>query len=103
MDNAFSTGALRAYKIGQSVTAPSSVPTQTPTGPSFAEVLENTVRDTVETVRAGDRAAVAGLQGKLSTQEVVEATMAMETAIETAVAVRDKVVGAYQEVLRMTV
>lgn len=29
--------------------------------------------------------------------------MAMETAIETAVAVRDKVVGAYQEVLRMTV
>lgn len=103
MDTAISTGALRAYKIGQAITAPANVPTPTTNGPSFAEVLENTVRETVETVRTGDRAAVAGLQGKLSTQEVVEATMAMEVAIETAVAVRDKVVGAYQEVLRMTV
>ncbi|MBR9862841.1 MAG: flagellar biosynthesis protein [Rhodobacteraceae bacterium] len=103
MDTAFSTGALRAYKIGQTLPATPTPQKTEPTGPSFAEVLENTARDTVQAVREGDRAAVAGLHGKLSTQEVVEATMAMETAIETAVAVRDKVVGAYQEVLRMTV
>lgn len=103
MDSMYSNGALRAYKAGQSVPAApmsAAVPVE---GPSFSAMLESTLRDTVETVRAGDRAAVAGLQGKMSTQEVVQATMAMEAALDTAVAVRDKVVGAYQEVLRMTV
>jgi flagellar hook-basal body complex protein FliE len=43
------------------------------------------------------------MQGKESTRKVVEALMSAEQALQTAVAVRDKVVQAYQEVVRMSI
>lgn len=54
-------------------------------------------------MRNGDRAVVAGLRGEISTQEVVEATRAMESALQVAISFRNKVVEAYTEVLRMSV
>ena len=59
---------------------------------SFADIL-----------RQGEETAKAGLIGKADAHSVVEALAASELAIETAVAVRDKVVEAYQEILRMPV
>ncbi|MAQ86008.1 flagellar hook-basal body complex protein FliE [Psychromarinibacter halotolerans] len=103
MDSLTSAGALRAYKAAQSAAIGETAGEFSTDGPSFSDVLERTARDTIATVRDGDRAAIAGLKGEISTQQVVEATMAMEAAIDTAVAVRDKVVSAYQEVLRMAV
>ena len=44
-----------------------------------------------------------GLQGQMPMQKVVEATMAMESALKVTVALRDRVVEAYQEVMRMSV
>jgi flagellar hook-basal body complex protein FliE len=41
--------------------------------------------------------------GRVGTQEMVEAVMAMETSLRTTVAIRDKVVEAYQEILRMPI
>lgn len=70
---------------------------------SFSEVLEKSAAETVATVRAGDATAVAGIVGEASLQDVVEATMAMESVIRISVAVRDKLVEAYQEVMRMPI
>ena len=36
-------------------------------------------------------------------QQVVEAVMAAESTLKTAIAIRDKVVNAYQEISRMTI
>ncbi|MGD1870052.1 MAG: flagellar hook-basal body complex protein FliE, partial [Neomegalonema sp.] len=47
--------------------------------------------------------ATAGMTGAADPQSVVEAMLEAEMAIETAVTVRDKVVEAYQEILRMPV
>jgi len=55
----------------------------------------------VSTVREGDATAAAGLTGEAGLQQVVEATMAMESTVKMSVAVRDKLVEAYQEVMRM--
>lgn len=71
--------------------------------PSFSQLLENTAKETVQTIRQGEAAAVAGLQGNMPVQKVVEATLAMESALKVTVALRDRVVDAYQEVLRMSV
>ncbi len=103
MDVGKSSGALLAYRIGQSIEAEPSPVTAKPQGPSFADMLEQAAEDTVDTIRAGEDAAIAGLKGEVSTQDVIEATMAMENAIQTSIAVRDKVVEAYQEILRMSV
>ena len=46
----------------------------------------------METLRAGEAAALAGMQGKASVQQVVEAVMSAEQTLQTAIAIRDKVV-----------
>lgn len=70
---------------------------------SFAEMVENAAADSVRTIREADAAAQAGLAGNATTQQVVEATMALESTVKVAVSMRDKLVTAYQEVLRMPI
>ncbi len=59
--------------------------------------------DFMQTMRAGEETAAAGMVGKADAASVVQALAASQLAIETAVTVRDKVVEAYQEILRMPV
>jgi len=96
-------GASRAYRSAQSVPIDRMAGNVAARGPSFSDMLENVSLRTVETIREGDRAAVSGLKGEMPMQQVIEAVAAMETSMKTAVAIRDKVVSAYQEVLRMAV
>lgn len=56
-----------------------------------------------QNLRAGEETVKSGLTGKADAHSVVEALASMELAVETAVTVRDKVVEAYQEILRMPV
>lgn len=57
----------------------------------------------VQTLREGEKTATAGLAGRADAQSVVTALAASEIAVQTAVTLRDKVVEAYQEILRMPV
>ncbi|WP_106161572.1 flagellar hook-basal body complex protein FliE [Hasllibacter halocynthiae] len=55
------------------------------------------------TVAEGERAAVAAMTGRADPQAMVEALARTQLAVESVVAVRNKVVEAYQEILRMPV
>jgi len=57
----------------------------------------------VDTVMKGEETAKAAIAGRADALSMVEALAATELAMETAVTVRDKVVEAYQEILRMPV
>ncbi|MTH96614.1 flagellar hook-basal body complex protein FliE [Roseibium sp. RKSG952] len=70
---------------------------------SFSDAMANVSADAISRVKEGEAAALAGVDGKASVQQVVEAVMAAEASLRTAVAVRDKVVAAYQEISRMTI
>ena len=72
-------------------------------GPSFVQTVSAVANDMVETLVAGEQTAQDMMAGKADAQAVVEALAATEMALEMAVAVRDKVVEAYQEILRMPV
>jgi flagellar hook-basal body complex protein FliE len=72
-------------------------------GPSAGEVFKTTAEDFMDTLRSGEETVKAGLAGRADPQAVVEAMAATELAVQTAVAVREKVVEAYQEILRMPV
>ena len=72
-------------------------------GPSFSQVLEQISGDAVNTLRGAEATSIAAMQGQASTLEVVEAIKSAEQALQTATAVRDKVVQAYQEVSRMAI
>jgi flagellar hook-basal body complex protein FliE len=69
----------------------------------FGSVLASLARDTMSTIKGGEAAAISGIQGKASTQKVVEAIMSAEQSLQVAISVRDKVVQAYQEIGRMAI
>lgn len=70
---------------------------------SFGDVMVQVAAKATETLKTGEAAAISGIQGKASVQQVVEAVMSAEQALQTAIAIRDKVVAAYQEVSRMAI
>lgn len=92
--------AERAYAPAASLA--SAAPSSTP-AVSFEDFVGDTVANAVETVRRGETVASAGLRGEASAQDVARAILTAETTLQTVVVVRDKVVQAYQELLRMQV
>ncbi len=68
-----------------------------------SDLFAQVATDFMQTMREGEQAAKDGMTGKADAHSVVQALAASELAIETAVTVRDKVVEAYQEILRMPV
>ena len=106
MDTLSPIGASRAYQSARKLPVadvPRLAQVENPDRPSFAALLESTARENVQTIRAGEAAAIAGVQGQMPVQKVVEATLAMESALKTTVALRDRVVEAYQEIMRMSI
>ena len=84
--------------------APAAQPTAGIAGPrDFGAVLAQVSSDAIGTMKAGEAAAIGGIQGKASVQEVVQAIMSAEQTLQTAIAIRDKVVAAYQEISRMAI
>ena len=72
-------------------------------GGDFAGVLRETVEGAVETLRAGEAATLRAAAGKADITEVVTAVSQAEIALQTVVAVRDRVIQAYQDILRMPI
>lgn len=72
-------------------------------GPSFGQAMTRAMEQAVDLGHGADVAASQALTGQGSVTDVVLAVGRAELALQTAVAVRDRVVGAYQEVMRMPV
>lgn len=72
-------------------------------GGSFSDLLAGMVKNSVATAQAGEQQLAAGAMGQADLVNVVTAVAAAETTLEAVVAVRDKVIAAYQEIMRMPV
>lgn len=69
----------------------------------FVSVLKSFASNAVDTVRQGEAAAIAGIQGSLPLQTVVENVLAAERTLQASIAVRDKLVTSYLEISRMQI
>jgi flagellar hook-basal body complex protein FliE len=85
--------------------APSATPAATSggEGASFGEALSRAVQNAVNTSREAEVASARGLMGQGSVTDLVVAVGRAELTLQTAVSVRDRVVAAYQEVMRMPI
>jgi flagellar hook-basal body complex protein FliE len=98
-----STSAIQgAYRSSQELSTDRAEAAAQPET-SFSDMLRDVASGAVDTARTAEQAAEAGLKGELPTQNVVEATLELETTLRIAVSMRDKFVQAYQEVLRMPI
>ena len=73
-----------------------------PTG-GFADILKSAMTDVVQTSRNAEKQMVAQVQGKAELVDVATAISTAETSLETVMAVRDQVISAYQEIMRMPI
>lgn len=74
-----------------------------PPATEFAGILNTLASNAVGTIRAGEQAAAAGITGAMPVQDVVEKVLAAERALQTTIAIRDKMVGAWLELSRMQI
>ncbi len=88
--------AAQSYSSARPVTAP-------PQKSEAGAALGNLASSFVETLQQGEQTAKAAMTGKADPRSLVQALSASELAVETAVTVRDRVVEAYQEILRMPI
>jgi flagellar hook-basal body complex protein FliE len=72
-------------------------------GASFGSLLKEQLGTMMETGRKSDAQALAMASGKANVVDVVTAVAETEVAVETLVSVRDKVIQAYEEIMRMPI
>jgi len=69
----------------------------------FGATLQRAIEGAIGTGHDADNKSMAAIAGKGNITDVVTAVAKAQLALETAVTVRDKMVSAYQEIMRMTI
>lgn len=83
--------------------APAAAQTESSTGADFSALVKAAVSETTGSLKAGEAAASQVAAGEASLVDVVTAVSAAEVSLETAIAVRNRVIEAYQEIMRMPI
>ncbi|MBI2720110.1 MAG: flagellar hook-basal body complex protein FliE [Rhizobiales bacterium] len=72
-------------------------------GQGFGSVLASLVSQASDALKQGEAAGIAGMQGTMPIQQVVDQVLEAERTLQTTVAIRDKLVGALLEISRMQI
>lgn len=73
------------------------------TGMDFGQMVQEAVETVVDKGQQADEKAIGMIEGKTGVVDVVTAVAETEVALETMVAVRDRVISAYEEIMRMPI
>ena len=72
-------------------------------GGGFAEMVGSAVKDSLGTINKAETVSANSLVGKASLTDVVSAVNGAEIALKSVVAIRDKVINAYQDIMKMPI
>jgi len=103
MSNAANAYATAAQLIDQGAQGKGvGLSTKEPTE-DFANLVTDALTNMVESGRDAEQKAAQVVQGNGNIVDVVTAVAETEVALETVVAVRDRVISAYEEIMRMPI
>lgn len=98
--------AANAYKLAQGL-ANRSEQGQSGLGdatkPDFASMVQQAVGGVVDQGRAAEAKSLSYASGKTDVIDMVTAVSETEVALETMVSIRDKVIAAYEDIMRMPI
>ncbi|BCM81566.1 flagellar hook-basal body complex protein FliE [Methylobacterium indicum] len=98
--NAFAAGAYAAIQnMGRTPAAGLAGAGES----GFTQLLSSALDGVSEAGKRADGQAMAAAAGKANVVDVVTAVAESETAIQTLVAVRDRVISAYEDIMRMQI
>jgi flagellar hook-basal body complex protein FliE len=73
------------------------------TGEGFGELVKQAAQSTVDSLKQGEAATMQAVAGKADIAQVVTAVSNAEVTLQAAVAVRDRVIQAYLDIIRMPI
>jgi len=92
------TQAYRSVESGLSTAAPAAVP-----GADFGDTLKRAIQGALDTGAQAETQTTQAISGHGNISEVVTAVSKAELALQTTVALRDRIVQAYQDIMRMPI
>jgi flagellar hook-basal body complex protein FliE len=72
-------------------------------GVSFSDFLRQKADDSIKALKSGEQMSAKAITGEAGIVDVVQAVGAAEVTLQTVVAVRDRLISAYQEIMRMPI
>ncbi|MFO1109875.1 MAG: flagellar hook-basal body complex protein FliE [Bradyrhizobium sp.] len=72
-------------------------------GPSFSALLKDAIGNVVDAGKKSDAQTMSMASGKANVMDVVTAVAETDVAVSTLVSVRDRVIQAYEDIMRMPI
>ena len=72
-------------------------------GPTFSALLKDAIGSVAEAGKKSDAQSMAMVSGKANVMDVVTAVAETDVAVSTLVSVRDRVIQAYEDIMRMPI
>ena len=96
--------AISAYaRQAKETVAQGMEPRSADPGNSFADMVGESMRSAIHAGREAEGLSALGIAGKADLNDVVTAVNNAEITLQTVLAIRDRVVQAYQDILRMPI
>ena len=96
--------AVNAYaRTVQNATKPGLTARDTTEEGPFADLVKGAIREAVSIGKESERQSLAAVRDQADLSEVVTAVAEAELTLQTVVTVRDKVIEAYKEIIKMPI
>lgn len=97
--------AANAYKQASNIgtTAENLADTAAPAGPNFSDMVSEGLENARSTGYKTEAVSTKAIVNKAELTDLVSSVTNAELTLNTVVAVRDKIIGAYQDILRMPI
>jgi flagellar hook-basal body complex protein FliE len=97
-------GAVNAYaRTVQNATKPGIAARDTGQEDEFADLVKGAIREAVAIGKESERQSLSAVKDQADLSEVVTAVAEAELTLQTVVTVRDKVIEAYKEIIKMPI
>ena len=101
INNALSAYQNALTRIGKTATSDKTDDTVSSAQGSFSQLVRESVSSVQEATKVSEDMSMKAMIGQADIQDVVTAVSNAEVALETVVAVRDKMISAYKEIMQM--
>jgi flagellar hook-basal body complex protein FliE len=95
--------AAKAYATAQKAIAAPPPGAEAAAGGGFGDILKSAMSDVMKSSKNAEVQMTNQAQGKAQLIDVVTAVSSAEQSLETVMAIRDQVISAYQEIMRMPI
>ena len=97
------SSAVNAYNTANRTVGSGGLEARENAGPSFGELLQSIKDDAIQTGKGDEKQSMLAAAGQANVTDVVTAVSAAEVTLQAVTAVRDRVISAYQEIMRMPI